>query len=139
MINLKYLLLSQYPAMFLLALISLFGFLRKRKSSAMAATLYVLLFGITTACGTSFAYLGMQAGFWKLSTLLPLSGISWAGIVLLAALALVRLVHNAERRHGKRMLERERQNAERAKEDAVAAVRSEYEALTAPVTVTAEM
>ncbi|MBQ9720494.1 MAG: hypothetical protein IJV64_07345 [Oscillospiraceae bacterium] len=139
MINLKYLLLSQYPAMFLLALMSLFGFLRRRKKSATAATLYVLLFGITTACGTVFAYLGHQAGFWTLSTLLPLSGLSWAGIVLLAAFALVRLVHIAERRHGKRMLERERQTAERAKEDAVAAVRNEYEALSESAASTTEM
>ena len=65
--ELKQILLAQFPAFFLLSLLFLIAHLRVRKHSAVKSVLWVLLFGAALAVSILFCFLGMQAKYWTVN------------------------------------------------------------------------
>ena len=80
--DLREILLAQFPAFFLLSLLFLIAHLRVRKHSAVKSVLWVLLFGTALAVSILFCFLGIQAKYWTLKTLFELKFWSWFGLVL---------------------------------------------------------
>ena len=142
MLNLRLALLAQFPAFFLLSAVFLINYLIVRKRSAVKSVLWVLLFGIMLAVSILFCFLGIQAKFWTIKTLFKLSVWSWIGVTLVVVFLVLRLVHSAEKKHAKHVMEKELKKAEKQKEEAVAQAREEgkAEALreSAPVVPPAE-
>ena len=128
MIDLKLLLFAQYPALMLLSLFFLISYMLVRKDSAVKSVLWVLLFGVSLAASVVFLFLGMQQGYWSLKTLFPIPFVSWIGIVLTIVLFVVHFVHTIEKKHNKRVLEKELQRAEQDKAQAVAQAQAEARA-----------
>lgn len=120
----KYLLYAQFPAFFLLAIFFLFSYLRVRKASAVKSILWVLLFGAALAVSILFLFLGIP-GFWTLRTLFPLGVASWIGIVLVVVAVIAHFVHLIEKRHSRKVMEKELEKAAKDKDDAVAQAREE--------------
>ena len=125
MVDWKYLLLAQYPAFLLLSVFFLASYLRVRKSSAVKSVLWVLLFGVALACAVLFAFLGVQQKYWTLKTLFPLSTASWIGVALVVIAVIARIVHLIEKKHNKKVMEKELKKAAKEKDDAVAQAREE--------------
>ena len=123
--DLKLIILSQYPALFLLSILFLISYLTQRKRSAVKSVLAVLLFGIFLAAAVVLCFLGIQQKYWTLQTLFQLRLWSWIGVAVVAALLVLHLIHSAERFHSRRVMEKELRRAERDKEDAVAQAREE--------------
>ena len=80
--NLRTILFSQYPALFLLAVLFLIAHLRVRKTSAVKSVLWVILFGVALAASVVCCFLGIQAELWTLKTLITLGFWSWFGVGL---------------------------------------------------------
>ena len=120
MVNWKYLLLAQYPAMALLAVLFLVNYLLVRKRSAVKSVLWVLLFGAALAAGVLFAFLGVHYEFWKLGELFRLGVASWLGVVLVVAATIAHVVHSMEKKHSRKVMEKELARAARERDDAVA-------------------
>lgn len=125
MLDLRFALFAQFPALFLLALIFLVNYLTVRKRSAVKSVLWVLLFGVMLAVSILFCFLGIQAEFWMIKTLFQLSVWSWLGVALVIVFVLLHLVHTAQKKHAKRVMEKELKKAEMQKEEAVAQAREE--------------
>ncbi len=125
MVDWKYLLFAQYPAFFILAVFFLILYMRVRKSSAVKSILWVLLFGAALACSVLFAFLGVQQKYWTLGALFPLSAASWIGVVLVVATMIAHVVHTIEKKHNRKVMEKELQKAAKERDDAVAQVREE--------------
>lgn len=123
--DIKYIVFCQFPALFLLSLLFLISYLTQRKRSAVKSVLSVLLFGISLAAAVVLCFLGIQQKYWTLQTLFDLSLWSWIGIGIVLLCLVLHLIHSIERHHSKRVMEKELQRAERAKEDAVAQAREE--------------
>ena len=130
MLDLRFALFAQFPALFLLALIFLVNYLTVRKRSAVKSVLWVLLFGVMLAISILFCFLGIQAEFWTIKTLFQLSVWSWLGVALVVVFVLLHLVHTAQKKHAKRVMEKELKKAEMQKEEAVAQAREEGKAET---------
>lgn len=128
MLDLRFALFAQFPALFLLALIFLVNYLTVRKRSAVKSVLWVLLFGVMLAVSILFCFLGIQAEFWTIKTLFQLSVWSWLGVALGVVFVLLHLVHTAQKKHAKRVMEKELKKAEMQKEEAVAQAREEGKA-----------
>lgn len=125
MVDWKYLLFAQYPAFYLLAFLFLINYLFVRRSSAVKSIVWVLLFGVALAGAALCAFLGVQQGYWTLGTFFPLGAASWIGIVIVAAALAVHVIHIAERKHNRRVMEKELKKAEKVKDDALAQARKE--------------
>lgn len=125
MLDLRFSLFAQFPALFLLALLFLLNYLTVRKRSAVKSVLWVLLFGVMLAVSILFCFLGIQAEFWTIKTLFQLSVWSWLGVALVVVFVLLHLVHTAQKKHAKRVMEKELKKAEMQKEEAVAHAREE--------------
>ena len=123
--NLRTILFSQYPALFLLAVLFLIAHLRVRKHSAVKSVLWVLLFGAALAVSILFCFLGIQAKYWTLKTLFELKFWSWFGLVLVVLVLVLRLVFKLQNKHAQHMVEKERTKAEKEREQAVAQAREE--------------
>lgn len=128
MLDLRFALFAQFPALFLLALLFLLNYLTVRKRSAVKSVLWVLLFGVMLAVSILFCFLGIQAEFWTIKTLFQLSVWSWLGVALVIVFVLLHLVHTAQKKHAKRVMEKELKKAEMLKEEAVAHAREEGKA-----------
>ncbi|MDO4812229.1 MAG: hypothetical protein Q3995_01760 [Eubacteriales bacterium] len=128
MLNLRLALLAQFPAFFLLSAVFLINYLIVRKRSAVKSVLWVLLFGIMLAVSILFCFLGIQAKFWTIKTLFKLSVWSWIGVTLVVVFLVLHLVHSAEKKHAKYVMEKELKKAEKQKEAAVAQAREEGKA-----------
>lgn len=139
MLEPRFVLLAQYPAFFLLAVLFLINYLTVRKRSAVKSVLWVLLFGVSLAVSLLFCFLGMQAKYWSLGTLFTLSVWSWIGIVLVILAVIVRFVFKLKGRLDQHTLKRELKKAEQDKAAAVAQAREEgrAEATAAPTLETA--
>ncbi len=120
----KYLLYAQFPAFFLLSLFFLFSYVRVRKASAVKSILWVLLFGAALAVSILFLFLGMPE-YWTLKTLFPLKAASWIGMALVVVAVIAHVVHVFEKRHNKKVMEKELEKAARERDDAVAQAREE--------------
>lgn len=123
--NGRLILFSQYPALFLLALVFLLAHLRVRRTSAVKSMLWVILFGITLAASVAFCFLGLQAELWTLKTVLRLGLWSWLGIAAVVLLLVLRALHGVEKRMERRRLEKALRQAEKEKDAAVASARAE--------------
>ena len=123
--ELKQILLAQFPAFFLLSLLFLIAHLRVRKHSAVKSVLWVLLFGAALAVSILFCFLGIQAKYWTLKTLFELKFWSWFGIFLVVLILVLRLVFKLQNKHAQHMVEKERTKAEKEREQAVAQAREE--------------
>ncbi len=120
MVDWKYLLLAQYPAFLLLSVLFLFNYLRVRARSAVKSVLWVLLFGAALAAAVLFAFLGVHNQYWTLGTLFQLKLASWIGVVLIVIAGIAGVVHGIEKKHNKKVMEKELQRAAKEKDDAVA-------------------
>ena len=125
MLSLRYALLAQFPAFFLLSVLFLINYLIVRKRSAVKSVLWVLLFGVSLAVAILFCFLGIQAEYWAISTMFKLSVWSWVGIVLVLIAVIVRFVFKVQKKHNARVIARELQKAEKSKNAAVAQAREE--------------
>ncbi len=125
MVDWKYFLFAQFPAFFLLAVFFLVSYLRVRKTSAVKSVLWVLLFGVALACSVLFLFLGVQQKYWSLKTLFPLGIASYVGVVLVLAAVIAHIVHLVEKKHNRRVMEKELEKAAKDKETAVAQAREE--------------
>ena len=123
--DLKQMLLAQFPAFFLLSILFLIAHLRVRKRSAVKSVLWVLLFGAALAVSILFCFLGMQAKYWTVKTLFQLKFWSWFGIFLVVLILVLRLVFKLQNKHNRRVMEKERMKAEKEREQAVAQAREE--------------
>lgn len=123
--DLREILFAQFPAFFLLSLLFLIAHLRVRKHSAVKSVLWVLLFGAALAVSILFCFLGMQAKYWTVKTLFELKFWSWLGVALVVVFVLLHLVHTVQKKHAKRVMEKELKKAEMQKEEAVAQAREE--------------
>lgn len=123
--DLKQMLLAQFPAFFLLSILFLIAHLRVRKRSAVKSVLWVLLFGAALAVSILFCFLGMQAKYWTVKTLFHLKFWSWFGIFLVVLIFALRLVFKLQNKHNRRVMEKERMKAEKEREQAVAQAREE--------------
>ena len=123
--DLKQMLLAQFPAFFLLSILFLLAHLRVRKRSAVKSVLWVLLFGAALAVSILFCFLGMQAKYWTVKTLFQLKFWSWFGIFLVVLIFALRLVFKLQNKHNRRVMEKERMKAEKEREQAVAQAREE--------------
>ena len=123
--DLREILLAQFPAFFLLSLLFLIAHLRVRKRSAVKSVLWVLLFGAALAVSILFCFLGIQAKYWTLKTLFELKFWSWFGLVLVVLVLVLRLVFKLQNKHAQHMVEKERTKAEKEREQAVAQAREE--------------
>lgn len=129
--NGRLILFSQYPALFLLALLFLLAHLRVRRTSAVKSMLWVILFGIALAASVAFCFLGMQAELWTLKTVVHLGLWSWLGVAAVVLLLVLRVLHGVEKRMERRRLEKALRQAEKEKEAAVASARAEERAQAA--------
>lgn len=120
MVNWKYLLLAQYPALALLAVLFLVNYLLVRKRSAVKSVLWVLLFGAALAAAVLFAFLGVHYEFWALKELFALGLASWLGLVLVFIALIAHIVHGVEKKHNRKVMEKELRRAEKERDDAVA-------------------
>ena len=125
MLEPRFVLLAQYPAFFLLAVLFLINYLIVRKRSAVKSILWVLLFGASLAVSILFCFLGMQTKYWTLGTLFKLSVWSWIGIVLVVIAVIVRFAFKVKGKLDRHKLERELKKAEQDKAAAVAQAREE--------------
>lgn len=123
--DLKQMLLAQFPAFFLLSILFLIAHLRVRKRSAVKSVLWVLPFGAALAVSILFCFLGMQAKYWTVKTLFHLKFWSWFGIFLVVLIFALRLVFKLQNKHNRRVMEKERMKAEKEREQAVAQAREE--------------
>ena len=123
--DLREILLAQFPAFFLLSILFLIAHLRVRKRSAVKSVLWVLLFGAALAVSILFCFLGIQAKYWTLKTLFELKFWSWFGLVLVLLVLVLRLVFKLQNKHAQHMVEKERTKAEKEREQAVAQAREE--------------
>ena len=123
--DLKQMLLAQFPAFFLLSILFLIAHLRVRKRSAVKSVLWVLLFGAALAVSILFCFLGMQAKYWTVKTLFQLKFWSWFGIFLVVLILVLRLVFKLQNKHAQHMVEKERAKAEKTREEAVKQAREE--------------
>ena len=123
--DLREILLAQFPTFFLLSLLFLIAHLRVRKHSAVKSVLWVLLFGAALAVSILFCFLGIQAKYWTLKTLFELKFWSWFGIFLVVLILVLRLVFKLQNKHAQHMVEKERTKAEKEREQAVAQAREE--------------
>lgn len=139
MLSPRFVLLAQYPAFFLLAVLFLINYLTVRKRSAVKSILWVLLFGVALAASILFCFLGMQAKYWTLGALFSLSVWSWIGIVLVILAVIVRFAFKVKGRLDAHTLKRELKKAEQDKAAAVAQAREagKAEAMSAPSPETA--
>ena len=136
--DLKQMLLAQFPAFFLLSILFLIAHLRVRKRSAVKSVLWVLLFGAALAVSILFCFLGMQAKYWTVKTLFHLKFWSWFGIFLVVLIFALRLVFKLQNKHNRRVMEKERMKAEKEREQAVAQAREEGRAEALPSTEDAQ-
>ncbi|MCR5825668.1 MAG: hypothetical protein K6G54_03795, partial [Oscillospiraceae bacterium] len=120
MVTWKYLMLAQYPALALLAVLFLIDYLLVRKRSAVRSVFSVLLFGVSLAASVLFAFLGVHYAYWQFSELLSLDFASWLGVVLVLLLMVVHFVHSAEKRHSHKVMEKELRRAAQERDNAVA-------------------
>ena len=123
--NLRTILFSQYPALFLLAVLFLIAHLRVRKTSAVKSVLWVILFGAALAASVVCCFLGIQAELWTLKTLITLGFWSWFGVGLVLLFLVLRVVHGMEKRSSRRRLDKAMKQAEKQKEEEVARARAE--------------
>ena len=123
--DLKQMLLAQFPAFFLLSILFLLAHLRVRKRSAVKSVLWVLLFGAALAVSILFCFLGMQAKYWTVKTLFKLKFWSWFGLFLVVLILVLRLVFKLQNKHNRHVMEKERAKAEKEREQAVAQAREE--------------
>ena len=123
--NLRTILFSQYPALFLLAVLFLIAHLRVRKTSAVKSVLWVILFGVALAASVVCCFLGIQAELWTLKTLITLGFWSWFGVGLVLLFLVLRVVHGMEKRSSQRRLDRAMKQAEKQKEEEVTRARAE--------------
>ena len=114
--NLRTILFSQYPALFLLAVLFLIAHLRVRKTSAVKSVLWVILFGAALAASVVCCFLGIQAELWTLKTLITLGFWSWFGVGLVLLFLVLRVVHGMEKRSSQRRLDKAMKQAEKQKE-----------------------
>ena len=105
--NLRTILFSQYPALFLLAVLFLMAHLRVRKTSAVKSVLWVILFGAALAASVVCCFLGIQAELWTLKTLITLGFWSWFGVGLVLLFLVLHVVHGMEKRSSRRRLDKE--------------------------------
>ena len=117
--NLRTILFSQYPALFLLAVLFLIAHLRVRKTSAVKSVLWVILFGAALAASVVCCFLGIQAELWTLKTLITLGFWSWFGVGLVLLFLVLRVVHGVEKRSSRRRLDKAMKQAEKQKEEEV--------------------
>ncbi|MBR3561357.1 MAG: hypothetical protein IKN81_07520 [Oscillospiraceae bacterium] len=120
MVDWKYMLLAQYPACLILAVFFLVKYTFARKSSAVKSILWVLLFGVSLAVSVLFLFLGVHHDYWTLKTLFPLGVASWIGIVLMLVAVVARIVHLIEKKHSRKVMEKELKQAAKEKDAAVA-------------------
>ena len=125
MLDLRFALLAQYPALFLLAVLFLISYLSVRKRSAVKSVLWVILFGLSLAISLLFCFLGIQAGYWTFRSLFTPGVWSWIGIALVIAAVLIRFAFKMKGKLDRHRLERELKKAERDKAAAVAQAREE--------------
>ena len=123
--NLRTILFSQYPALFLLAVLFLIAHLRVRKTSAVKSVLWVILFGAALAASVVCCFLGIQAELWTLKTLITLGFWSWFGVGLVLLFLALRVVHGMEKRSSRRRLDKAMKQAEKQKEEEVSRARAE--------------
>ena len=123
--NLRTILFSQYPALFLLAVLFLIAHLRVRKRSAVKSVLWVILFGAALAASVVCCFLGIQAELWTLKTLITLGFWSWFGVGLVLLFLVLRVVHGMEKRSSRRRLDKAMKQAEKQKEEEVTRARAE--------------
>ena len=123
--NLRTILFSQYPALFLLAVLFLIAHLRVRKTSAVKSVLWVILFGAALAASVVCCFLGIQAELWTLKTLITLGFWSWFGVGLVLLFLVLRVVHGVEKRSSRRRLDKAMKQAEKQKEEEVSRARAE--------------
>lgn len=123
--NLRTILFSQYPALFLLAALFLIAHLRVRKTSAVKSVLWVILFGAALAASVVCCFLGIQAELWTLKTLITLGFWSWFGVGLVLLFLALRVVHGMEKRSSRRRLDKAMKQAEKQKEEEVSRARAE--------------
>ena len=123
--NLRTILFSQYPALFLLAVLFLIAHLRVRKTSAVKSVLWVILFGAALAASVVCCFLGIQAELWTLKTLITLGFWSWFGVGLVLLFLVLRVVHGMEKRSSRRRLDKAMKQAEKQKEEEVSRARAE--------------
>ena len=123
--NLRTILFSQYPALFLLAVLFLIAHLRVRKTSAVKSVLWVILFGAALAASVVCCFLGIQAELWTLKTLITLGFWSWFGVGLVLLFLVLRIVHGMEKRSSRRRLDKAMKQAEKQKEEEVSRARAE--------------
>lgn len=123
--NLRTILFSQYPALFLLAVLFLIAHLRVRKTSAVKSVLWVILFGAALAASVVCCFLGIQAKLWTLKTLITLGFWSWFGVGLVLLFLVLRVVHGMEKRSSRRRLDKAMKQAEKQKEEEVSRARAE--------------
>ncbi len=123
--NFRTILFSQYPALFLLAVLFLIAHLRVRKRSAVKSVLWVILFGVALAASVVCFFLGIQAELWTLKTMIALGFWSWFGVGLVLLLLALRVVHGIEKRSGQHRLEKAMKQAEKQKEEEVTRARAE--------------
>ena len=109
--NLRTILFSQYPALFLLAVLFLIAHLRVRKTSAVKSVLWVILFGAALAASVVCCFLGIQAELWTLKTLITLGFWSWFGVGLVLLFLVLRVVHGMEKRSSRRSRRKRRSPA----------------------------
>ena len=125
--NLRTILFSQYPALFLLAVLFLIAHLRVRKTSAVKSVLWVILFGAALAASVVCCFLGIQAELWTLKTLITLGFWSWFGVGLVLLFLVLHVVHGVEKRSSRRRLDKE-EEVSRARAEGAAAERERAEA-----------
>jgi len=121
--DLRTILLAQFPACFLLAVLFFISYLRVRKASAVKSILWVLLFAIALALTILCAFLGIQAEMWTLKTLFKLGVWSWVGLVVVAIVLALRCAHGIEKKLNQRKLDKALKKAEAEKNTAVAEAR----------------
>lgn len=124
-----HILYAQWPTLLVLALLCFVGYLRTRRRAAVRSTLWVLVFALALAAALVCCFLGIHVGLWTLGTLFVLGFWSWAGLAVLAVLALLLAVRSIEQKRAARKLEKAMQQAEAEKAAEVARAREEGEAL----------
>ena len=123
--NMQLILLSQYPALFLLSLLFLLGYFIARKKSAFKSFLWVLLFAVSLAAGVVCCFWGLHEKYWALSTLFRFSLWSWLGLALVLIVLILRIWHGIEVALNRRKLNKAMKNAEKEKEAEVRRARAE--------------
>lgn len=120
MVDWKYMLLAQYPAVLILAVYFLVKYTFVRKTSAVKSILWVLLFGASLAVSVLFLFFGVHFEYWTLKTLFPLGVASWIGIALILVAIIARIVHLIEKKRNQKLMEKELRKAAKEKDAAVA-------------------